>query len=99
MWSRADFSKILELIELRNSFTRMSGELDRETDAKRQAITQLEEDIKRAQLNIRKIREYINDGQKRLDTMEERYAPMLALKDQKIQQLKVTLERIEREFK
>ena len=67
MPSRADFSKIMELLELRERFKRRNVDLDETVQKRQQAIQQLEDDLRKVQLQIRKLREYINDGQQKLD--------------------------------
>lgn len=97
--SLCDFSKIAELVELRDMFSRRSDELDKNLNKHRQIMVQWEEDIKTYQAQVRKLREYINDGQKKLDGLAEYYRPIISKKEETIQQYKETIARLEAELR
>lgn len=95
--SHADFSKIVELVELRERLRLVSTENVQAIEQRKTAAEKLEDDIKRVQQQIKRLRGFINDGQRKLDSMPQKYSSLLEMKDEKARQMKENIERLRRE--
>ena len=97
--SHNDFSKIVELIDIKQQLRAAKDDHGMEMTQRTAATNKFEEELKRLQMQIRTLRSYINDGQKKMDGFPSKYLPMLQMKDQKIAEMAQAIERLNTELR
>lgn len=98
-YSPVDFSLIMELVELRDIFTHRATEQEEQLSNRQEALAAVEEEVKDYQKRVRKLREYISDGQQKFDRLPGEYQQKMNAAHEQLKEYDESIKRLEEELK